>query len=88
MRRNTKEGRERSQRAGAKDGADERVEEVKAHNPRRACPEGEGRETSRLRATKSTHMTAASCTAGPRQVCFFPLHPRSPKSRLRLFWGW
>lgn len=72
-----KGGRERSQRAGAKEGADERVEQVSIHSPGRHCRAGRGGDVG----TQRHHVqTQESCQlhSSPQQACFFPFHPFLP----------
>ena len=63
LRRNKKDGRERSQRAGAEDGADERVEGVHVHSPGSGSGAGRGERGRGTQEHKRTYVKAARCTA-------------------------
>ena len=63
LRRNKKDGRERSQRAGAEDGADERVEGVNVHSPGSGSGAGRGERGRGTQEHKRTYVKAARCTA-------------------------
>ena len=86
LRRN-KDGRERSQRAGAKDGADERVEGVNVQSPGRGCWAGTGERDRGSQEQKFARVKVACCRAAhSRPVSSSSILPSSVKTRAFLEW--
>ena len=82
LRINKKDSRERSQRAGTEDGADETVEGVNVHNPGSGCWAGRGERDRGTQEHKCTHVKAACCTAAhSRPVSSSSILPSSVKTR-------
>lgn len=77
------EGREKSQKEGAEDGADERVEEeVNIHSPGRGCRAEKGKRGRNPGAPSANMVQATCCTGTPSWPASSPsILPSSIRTR-------